>query len=113
MRLRSLTVGILALSAPFFTAAAQADPGSTISFAVMRNGEQIGTNTIQLHRNGAETTVQIVTHVAVKIAFVTVYRFDQTETERWVDGRLAALRSSTDDNGTVHRVKASGGDNKI
>jgi len=112
MRLRFLAVGMLALSAAF-SSAAQADPGSTMRFAVMRNNARIGTTTIQLQRDGRTTTVQTVTHVEVKIAFVTAYRFDQTETERWVDGRLAALHSSTDDNGTFHRVTASSANNKI
>lgn len=113
MRLFYATAGILVLSAALFAAVAQADQGRTTRFAVMRNGEQIGTNTIQLQRRGPETTVRIVTDVAVKIAFVTVYRFDQTETERWVDGRLLALHSATDDNGTVHQVTASRGDDRI
>ena len=85
----------------------------TMRFAVMRNGQQIGSNTIALRRNGPETTVQMVTHVEVKIAFVTVYRFDQTETERWVGGKLMALNAVTDDNGTPHRVKATRANDKL
>jgi len=113
MRLFTLTTRFLVLSLGFFTVTARADPGSITSFAVMRNGEQIGTNTIQLQRNGAETIVRIVTHVQVKIALVTLYRFDQVETERWIDGHLLAMDSVTDDNGTAHRVTASGSGNKI
>jgi hypothetical protein len=102
------------LPAALFTAAAQADPvAATKNFAVMRNGEQIGTNTISLRRDGRELTVQIVTHIVVKIAFVPVYRFDQSEIERWVDGRLVGLTAVTDDNGTVHRVKAVSSNGKI
>jgi hypothetical protein len=73
----------------------------------MRNGDQIGTTTVRLHRKGRETTAEVVTEVRVKIAFVTVYRYEQTETERWVDGRLVALNSVTDDNGTLHKVTAT------
>jgi hypothetical protein len=101
-------MGTLLLAAVLSSAAARADSGTaTMHFAVMRDGQQIGSNTIQLRHNGAETTVQMVTHVQVKIAFVTVYRFEQTETERWVDGQLMALDAVTDDNGTIHRVKAT------
>src|SRR5205085_375335 len=70
------------------------------------NGDQIGTSSVRLHRNGHETIAEVVTHVQVKIAFITAYRFDQTETERWVDGRLVALNAATDDNGTPHKVTA-------
>jgi hypothetical protein len=44
--------------------------------------------------------------VAVKIAYLTVYRFDQRETEYWADGRLMAMTSTTDDNGATHKVTA-------
>ncbi len=75
-----------------------------MNFAIMRDGDRIGTCNFRLLRNGRETMVEVVTHVQVKLAFITVYRFDQTETERWVDGRLVALNAVTDDNGTPHKV---------
>ena len=114
MRLRCLMIGTLLFAAALASAAANADTGTaTMNFAVMRDGQQIGSNTIQLRHNGAETTVQMVTHVEVKIAFITVYRFDQTETERWVNGQLIALNAVTDDNGTMHRVKATRTNDKL
>ncbi len=58
----------------------------TATFAVMRNDDRIGTNTIDVENNGLQTSVQTVTHVEVKVLFLTVYRFDQTETERWTNG---------------------------
>ena len=73
---------ILAALATFGTVESQA-AAETIRFAIMRDGQPIGTNTIELGRYGAETTVKMVTHIQVKIAFMTVYRFDQTETERY------------------------------
>jgi len=114
MRGDSLKLALLILTAFLVSGAAKAEPAvETLRFAVMRNGEQIGSNTIELRRNGAETTVHMVTHIQVKIAFLTVYRFDQTETERWVDGHLVALEAATDDNGTPHRVAAASSKNKI
>jgi hypothetical protein len=107
-------MGLLVLAAFCSAGAGKAEPAAeTTRFAVMRNGQQIGSNTIELRRNGSETTVRMVTHVEVKIAFVTVYRFDQTETERWVGGKLMALNAVTDDNGTLHRVKATRANDKL
>jgi hypothetical protein len=101
--------GIASLVAP-----AQAEPNAAaIDFAVMRNGAQIGTNHIKVGHDGAETTVQNVTHVAVNIGFLTLYKFDQTETERWADGRFVAMTSKTDDNGTEHSASANAKDGKI
>src|SRR3712207_3556652 len=72
----------------------------TLKYAVIRKGEQIGTHTVDIRRKEAETTVDIATQVTVKVAFITAYSFQQTNTEKWVKGRLVSLRSSTDDNGT-------------
>ena len=108
MRGNFLKAGLLSAAALFSSSAAQAAPmAETLRFAVMREGQQIGSNTIELRRNGSETTVQMMTQVQVKIAFVTVYRFEQTETEHWVGGKLMALSAVTNDNGTRHRVKAT------
>jgi hypothetical protein len=73
----------------------------------MRNGEQIGTHKIELRRTGKETSVNVATNVEVKILFVTAYRFQYTGTERWVNGRLVALSTETDDNGTQHKLTAA------
>lgn len=83
---------------------AATEPNTTLNYAVMRNGTLIGNSTVRLRRDGEETVAEIVTHIQVKIAYVTVYRFDQSQTERWADGNLVALTSITDDNGTPHRV---------
>jgi len=113
-RTRSLAMTALAASTVLFALAAHAEPDSkTIKFAVMRNDSQIGTNTISVARNGQETTVQIVTHVEVRVAYVTLYRFDQTETEQWADGHLLAMNATTDDNGKVHRTNANSRDGKV
>src|SRR5205823_5062340 len=86
--------------------AASTQPDTTLNFAVMRNGTPIGNSTVRLRREGEETVAEIVTHIQVKIAYVTVYRFDQSQTERWADGNLVAFTSITDDNGTPHKVVA-------
>jgi uncharacterized protein DUF6134 len=80
---------------------------TTAMFAVMRNDDRIGTNTIKTEDDGKETVVETITHVAVKLFFVTVYHFDQTETERWSNGHFVAMNSSTNDNGKVHTASAA------
>src|SRR5438045_3912589 len=102
-------LGVAALATPV---QAGSDTAS-IDFAVIRNGARIGTNHIKVGRDGAETTVQNVTHVAVNIGFLTLYKYDQTETERWADGRFVAMNSTTDDNGTEHSANAKARDGKI
>jgi hypothetical protein len=79
----------------------------TIRFAIVRNGEQIGTHVVEISRAGQETSVKIATDLDVKVLFVTAYRLQHRATEKWMDGRLVAMSSSTDNNGTRHRVSVS------
>jgi hypothetical protein len=76
----------------------------TIRFAITRNGDQIGTFTMEINRGPREITVTSATELTVKVLFVTAYQLKQTGSERWVNGKLVALISETDDNGTHHKV---------
>jgi hypothetical protein len=98
---------------PVAAADAPAPGDRTRTFAIMRNGQQIGTSTLSFQRDGTETTVDVTTHVTVRIASLIVYRFDQTESERWANGRLLAMSVTIDDNGALHRTTAMGSQGKI
>lgn len=114
MRILEFAVGVLAGCTVMLAATAKAETAPlSIRFAVMRGDKQIGTNTIELSYNGGQTFVRIATHVEVTIAFVKLYRFDQTETEQWSNGRLQSLSSWTDDNGKTHRVNAHSSQGKM
>ena len=76
-------------------------------FDIMRKGSKIGTDVFDVSRQGDVTKVAITTHIAVKIAFVTAYRYDHTETETWHGKQLVAFSSTTDDNGKPHEVSAA------
>jgi len=110
MRKLSLILGIAVAvcSSTVTGSSARADgKNTTLNFAVTRNGEQIGSTTLKLQRNGDQTVAETATTVQVKIAFLTVYRYEQRLTERWVGDRLDALSAVTDDNGRLHRVSAT------
>lgn len=89
------------------TTQAVGDTEKTTTFAVMRNDARIGTSTISIEDSGPKTTIANATHVAVKFAFLTLYHFDQTETEQWAQGRWQSIAATTDDNGTLHRMMAA------
>ena len=101
--LRTLVaIGVVVFSLPSY-----ALPNTTtLAYTVTRNGDRIGASTVQFIRDGAATVAEVHTNVQVRIAYITVYSFDQRETERWVNGRLISMNSVTDDNGTVHKVAA-------
>lgn len=114
MRALGVVLGVGVAAATVFGAAAQPEPAvGTIKFLVMRDGDQIGTTTVRLSHEGRETVAEIKSHIQVKLAFITVYRFDQTEVERWADGQLVSLAAVTDDNGTHHKVSATTRGNKL
>ena len=67
----------------------------------MRDGAEIGRHAVAFHRDG--TRLDVATHgeVALKLAFVTVYRYQQRRTESWDAGRLVSFTAWTDDDGAV------------
>ena len=97
---------LAALLASLAVAAAEPATTTDLHFLILRNGDQIGTNTIHIRRDGAATIAETRTHIQVKLGFVTLYRFDQIRTEKWTDGHFVSLSAKTDDNGTTHRVDA-------
>jgi hypothetical protein len=111
----SFILGTLVAASSIITgSAAYADSRvTTLNFAVTRNGDQIGSTTVKLQRNGDQTIAETATNVQVKIAFITVYRYEQRLTERWVGGKLDALSAVTDDNGSMHKVSAARSGDKL
>lgn len=99
----------LVASAAAVPAHAETSKGA-LTFTVLRKGSDIGTFSIAYHVDNGRTYIDSKTHVAVKIVFVTAYRFEQEEHEVWQGGHLARLDSKTDDDGkdrSLH-VKADG-----
>ncbi len=104
---KAVTAALAAIGTFVASAAWGADEPGTATFAVLRNNDRIGINTVAVAREGSDTTVESRLHLAVKFAFLTVYRYDQVQTERWSNGHLLSLEATTDDNGTVHTTRAS------
>ncbi len=104
-----LIVAFLALAA----IAAADPPTADLRFFVLRNGDQIGTMTMQIRRDGKDTVAETKTHIQVKLGFVILYRFDQTLTEHWAGGHFVSLSAQTDDNGTSHKVSAKAGQDAV
>ena len=103
-----------ALLAVTAAGAALASPGASVpasgklAFDVIRKGKDIGNYTLTFNGKGGDLTVGIATDVKVKVPIIGVsaYTFQQQSTETWRGGKLAALASQTDDNGTAHKVNS-------
>ena len=85
--------------------AAQALQPGPLDFTVYRDGSEIGSHKIDIRCEGADTKVNIKTDVKVKMAFITVYRFEHEGKEIWRNGRLVRIESKTDDDGTDKWLK--------
>ena len=90
--------------------AAIVPPSGKLNFAVMRKGEKIGTHVLSFHRDQDKLDVDIKTRIAVKIAFITVYRYEHDGHEVWQGGKLIGMQTKTNDDGTNHTLTVSATD---
>jgi hypothetical protein len=92
-------------------AAATVPASGRLDFSVVRGDSEIGRHSIVFRQTTEGLVVDIQTDVAVKVLFVTAYRFEHQGHEVWRDGQLVQLTSSTNDDGTTHNldVRANGG----
>jgi len=76
-----------------------------LNFAVVRDGDQIGTYVLSFRQTNDRIDVTVKTRIAVKIAYITVYRFDHDGHETWQNGRLVQMETKTHDDGTDHKLQ--------
>ena len=96
------SIGTGALAAP----TASVPESGALQFDVIRKGRDIGDYALKFRGKGNDLTVSVKTDVMVRVPVIGVsaYSFNQTGTETWKNGKLAALETTTDDNGTPHTV---------
>jgi hypothetical protein len=69
------------------------------TFDVFLDDREVGRHTFRFDGTPDDFTLRSEAEIRVKIAFVTVFRYEHEATERWVDGCMTRLDSQTDDNG--------------
>ncbi len=77
-----------------------------LAFDVVRGGKTIGRHEITFREIGDETHVDIDIALAVKIGFLTVFRYQHRNREVWRGGQLVSVSTDTDDNGKAFEVRA-------
>lgn len=80
-------------------------PDGTVEYAIVRNGDRIGTHRVTFRREGDRLHVDVDVDVAVRVLGIVAYRFTQRATETWRGGRLVALQSTGNDDGTPFDVR--------
>lgn len=101
--LAMLAAGFVSPRAGLF--AAPRAPEDAIRFEVLRNGDAIGRHEIDFRARGGDLLVDVAIDLRVRFLFLPVYGYSHRNQEVWRDGRLIALDTQTDDNGTAHRVR--------
>jgi len=91
----SAGLGALALSRIGRAAATPAD----LTFRILRKDSEIGTHHVAFSPTAEGFDVDVTIGLAVKMAFVTVYRYEQYGRDTWSAGRLVGADYRTNDNG--------------
>ena len=105
-RRHSLKVLAAAALQPFLAwplGARAAVPGN-LSFHALRNGSRIGVHTVSFRQDGERLVVTTHIDIEVKVLLFTAFRLKHEAQEIWQGGRLVAVKSTTDDNGTQLQV---------
>jgi Domain of unknown function (DUF6134) len=100
-----LLAGMLSVSG---SEAAPALP-QTIQFDIVREGAVVGHHQITFRQDGDKLVVHSDVKIKVKLLFFTVYRYKQTREEMWRNGKVIALASRADDDGTPYDIKGAAG----
>ena len=84
----------------------RAYPGAhrDLRFRALRHGSPIGEHRVTFRPDGDRLTVETRVEIAVKVLFVSVFRFRHEAEEVWQADRLLSVKSTTDDNGTLLQV---------
>lgn len=81
--------------------------GSSIEFDVFREGEKVGSHTVQFTRNGQDLLVESSMGIAINVLFITVFRYEYRAVGRWQNRQLQNLVSRVDDNGKKYAIAAA------
>jgi hypothetical protein len=95
------------LFGPLLSVGAYAAGPRDLRFRALRRGSAIGEHRVTFRPDGDRLTVETRIEIAVKILFVTAFRFRHEAEEVWESDRLVSVKSTTDDNGTVLRVSGN------
>ncbi len=82
-------------------------------FDVFRKGDRIGTHAIRFTESGGALRVESQLDLTVKMAFITVYRYEQTGQDDWQDGALVRTSIRTIDDGKDTLVVATTREGKL
>jgi hypothetical protein len=79
-------------------------PAGRLDYQVTREGDDIGTQSVEFIRSGDRLTVRTHVNILVTVLGIPVFRFTHEAEEQWQNGRLTAFKSKSDDDGEPRDV---------
>jgi len=81
----------------------------TLDFDIAHEGDVVGHHRVTFRQDGDKLIVHSELKIEVEVLFLTVYRYQQTRDEVWRNGKLVALTSTADDDGTPRDIQGAAG----
>ncbi|WP_152485860.1 DUF6134 family protein [Euryhalocaulis caribicus] len=69
--------------------------GEVLDYTVLRKGKPFGHHTLTFSEEGGDKIVKVDAHLEVNVGPFTPFKYDHQVTERWRDGQLQSLESTT------------------
>jgi hypothetical protein len=104
-----LAVFLLAAAMPAHSPGAVQVVPQALEFDIAHDGDVVGHHRVTFRQDGDRLLVHSELEIEVQVLFFTVYRYQQTRDEVWRNGKLIALASTADDDGTAHDIKGAAG----
>ena len=79
-------------------------PAGRLDYTVVREGDDIGTQSVEFIRSGDRLTVRTHVNILVTVLGIPVFRFTHESEEQWQNGRLTAFKSKSNDDGEPRDV---------
>jgi hypothetical protein len=79
-------------------------PAGRLDYTVVREGDDIGTQSVEFIRSGDRLTVRTHVNIVVTVLGIPVFRFTHEAEEQWQHGQLTAFRSKSNDDGEPRDV---------
>ena len=79
-------------------------PAGRLDYTVVREGDDIGTQSVEFIRSGDRLTVRTHVNILVTVLGIPVFRFTHEAEEQWQNGRLTAFKSKSNDDGEPRDV---------
>jgi len=103
-RLLVLSLALVGMSPTSFAADGPYPP--VVTFAVWRNGENVGRHVLTFDQKSGSQVVTIDSDITVRAMGLVAYRFIHHGNEVWAGEQLQSLQATTEDNGRKFTVAA-------